>query len=584
MNPPIASPEAETAYSGVDTLPVDPAELHMATIADEKLIADVAKHRTRRVRSRETGMDFVNRELAELIKANYTDEELADIDRFMAEKGTSEIPILRGYTVMVDGVERSIAMVAATETGADGANHGDMSSMLYLRDQVQTASAMMELSLQNPDEYAAKGGTGKELLLSALHLMSTPAQLERFENVIQLGPQAGQEDWPHISLWFDDLDGVNPNKWRNKQDSFQMLAHLTLDAIDRGFLKPEELAEGHKKFLASIVPMLESVGFPCYESSGSWEEITAVRTSVMAVETAMLYKMKTLVEKDPAMDFLADGYSGDFSQVLDKMVGRGLHELGQRLPDESPDYDPESIEYRQADAALTYVLMYDLPQLLADYKIPMAASENKPMVAEEIEHEVLKQLKRLIDPETHGMNRYETDSYQRVNFHTNFWQTIIRGIKRKVLKDAMRGGGEIDLVEKQRLRDELMPDGRLAAWTHPVAQIASWAAKRSITVQDQDPVRAGQYRELSTYFLNATLSNVTGENQWHVAQDADGKYQVIPVPANKLPECWLTFITPAGEEIIDASSHTPLNWATAEAAKTVGLLRTATQRATKNRS
>lgn len=581
MNPPIVSSEAEVLTSDIDILSVDPVQLHAADVIDETFLVDVADSRINRTHSFETGLDFANSELAKLAKARYTSEELAAVDRFLMRKDTLDIPILRGYTVIVDGIERHIAMVAATLTDA---NHGEMSSMLYLRDQVQAINALMELFLQDPETYAAEGELAKELLISALHLMSTPAQLDRFEDVIQRGGEAGQEDWPHISLWFNDLDGVGPNKWRNKQDSFQMLAHVTLDAIDRGFLKPDELADAHKKFLSSIVPMLESVGFPNYENSGSWEEVEAKRTSVTAVETAMLHKMQILIEKDNAMDFLADGYGGDFRRTLDDMINSGLRELGRRLPDESPDYPRDSIKYRKADAALMYVLMYDLQQLLADREIPMAVNGGESMAAEDIECAVLSQLKKLINNETQGMYRYEPDSYLTGDYLTNAGQVVSKAIKHKVLKDAMRNGREIDLDDKQTLRNQLL-GGKAAAWPHPIAQNASSAAKRGLAAPEDNEAYIDLQIDLSTRSLNAVLSTITGENQRHVALNQDGEYQVVPAPANKMTECWATFITPSGKEVYLASPHTPLNWGTAELRKAIGLLRILVERSEKkNRS
>jgi hypothetical protein len=241
-----------------------------------------------------------------------------------------------------------------------------------------------------------------------------------------------------------------------------------------------ELSDAHKKFLGSIIPLLASAGFPTYENSGSWEEVTANRTSVMAIETALLSKIKTLTEKDSSFDFFKEGYGRDsFHETLDIMIDNGLHEIGRRLPHESPDYDPNSVKHREADAALAYVLMYDLPNLLSDAQVPIA-------------------------------------------------------IKRKVKKDAEHTGREVDLDEKQNLRGKFTPQGRPAAWTHPLGQLSSWAAKRSL--QEADPKDAEHYSSLSSDFLNQVLSTVTGEDQWHATLNEDGEYHVRKVPAFKLPE------------------------------------------------
>jgi hypothetical protein len=476
-------------------------------------------------------------------------------------------------------------MVAATEIIAGSPNHGDMSSMLYLRDHVQAANALMELHLQDPTRYNQEGRTSRTLFLSALHLMSTPSQLARFDDVITRGTTARQEDWPHISLLFNDLEGLKPNGWRNKQDTFQMLADATLDAVENGLLTVDDLAENHKQFLGSIVPLLVSVGFPAYENSGSWEEITAHRTSVLAVETSLLYKMKTLAAKDDRVAaFLRTGYGRTapntavgFDETLDTLLHNGLFELGRRLPDESPDNDPTSIKFRQADAALTYVLMYDLPRLLASAHVPIGGV---PMEEQAIEQMILAQLSTLVDPDTNGIARYEDDSYQRVNYHTNEVAWVIKAIKRKVKQDATTADTEVDLDQKQTLRGELTPQGKTAAWTHPLGQLAGWAAKRSLRCQQEgDTEASADYRDLSTSFLNRALSTVTGNDQWHAVLDSQGYYHVRQVPAYKLPECYVAYQSAAGETFTVPSPHTPLNWSSAALRHAIGLLRVSTARA-----
>jgi hypothetical protein len=536
--------------------------------------------------SEESGMRFFNRELARLSRDAYDAKDLSKVAALLNKKGTLNIPMQSGYTVIVGGVERDITIVTATEVADDVPNHGDMSSMLYLRDHVQAASALMELYLQDPAYYHQEGKDARTLLFSALHLMSTSSQLGRFADVIKRGDEAGQSDWPHISLHFNDMEGTSPNGWRNKQDTFQMLAYTTFDAIERGFIRVDELDEAHKQFLGSVVPFLAAVGYPKYENSGSWEEIAANRTSVMAVETALLNKIKKLAKRSDGFAFLKDTYdtvktdlpigrNTTFADTLDTMVTDGLQEIGRRLPYESPDYDPSSVKFRTADAALAYVLMYDVPDLLADAQIAVGPNA-KAMSRREIEDLVLEQLFTLIDPVTNGIARYDQDSYQRVNFHTNEVQWIIKAIKGIVKKEAEESGQEINLDKKHVLRGEHTPAGQTAAWTHPLGQISAWAAGRSIKAQrENNSEEADEYRKLSTRFLNHTLSTITGEDQWHAALDEAGHYYVRQVPAFKLPECYVSYQSSTGELFSTPSPHTPLNWSSAAAKQAIGLLRKA---------
>lgn len=562
------------------------AEAEHLHAIDQQLFTELYKRNTqpRRYPSAVEGTQFSNKQLAAMVKNNYSKTALAEIEAFLEARGALHIPTIGGFTALIDSFPQPITIVAATEINDTTPNHGEMVSMLYLRDHIQTARALMELYLQDSEQYKKEGKRGLVLLKSALHLLSTPAQLKRFDDVIRRGSEASQEDWPHISLWFDDIEGNRPNGWRNTQDTFQMLAHLTFDAIDRGFLDVDELAEAHKKFLGSVVPLLESVGFPLYENSGSWEEVSAHRTSVMAIEIALLYKIKTLLEKDNTLDFLADHYdisttstSGSvdrsFSDTLDELLNAGLCEIGRRLPSESAEYNPQSPKFREADAALTYILIYNLPELLAKNTIAIGP-ENEQMSRFTIECLIIEQLASLDDPETGGMFRYKDDSYQRVNFHTNEVRSIVNAIKHKVNEDAMRDNRAVDLDHKQVLRGSLTPIGRPAAWTHPLGQLSAWAAERSLNEHDEV---ANRYRILSAHFLNRALSMVTGDNQWHAVLGTDNQYHVQRVPAFRLPECLITYQRSADETpLIVPSPHTPLNWSSVMLKLALGLLRTST--------
>lgn len=538
-----------------------PSNTHLT---DTDLINQLFNSLPERYYSEQTKHTFQNQELAALAQANYTAAQLAQLEQWLNEKGTLTLPTIDGYSVMIDGAWQPVTIVAATEINDHTPNHGDMSSMLYLRDHIQAASVLMELYLSDPHAYQHEGAKGRTLLLSALHLMSTPAQLERFDSLIARGT-ATQENWPHISLLFDDLEGKRPNGWRNKQDTFQMLAYLTGDALERNYIGVDDLSPSHKKLLGSVAPVLHAVGFPAYENSGSWEEIAANRTSVMSIETALLSKIESLVTESDSYAFFLGGLSRhDVSLLLDK----GLRELGRRLPLESPDYPKDSIKYREADAALAYTLLYGLPELLAARQIPIGPKQ-EPMTEQAIETILLDELATLTDPETGGMRRYDGDSYQRVNFHTCEVRDIIATIKRTVQQEA--GSGEIDLDKKQSLRDELTPKGKEAAWTHPLGQLASWAAKRSLRAQTNEEIEA--YQNLATHFLNQILATVTDEHSYHAVLDSDKQYVIRHAPAARLPECYVAYQTKGGQTFVVPSPHTPLNWSSAMLKEAVGLLR-----------
>jgi len=526
-------------------------------------------------RSENSAFRFFNKVIATKARVSYSPEQLEELEVFLTKKGTFEIQVIDQFKLKSQ--KRPTPFVAATTINASDGNHGEMSSMLYLRDHIQVADAYMRLFFNDPTRYKREGEIGHILLLSALDLMSTPSQLHRFKTVITtLKEKAGQEDWPQISLWFNDLDGERPNGWRNKQDTFQMLTHTTCEALSRGFLNTSELADSHKEFLRSIVPFLKAVGYPRYDSSGSWEEVAAHRTSVMAVETAALSNIQLLIAKDARYSFLRhDPHQtipvNEFDATLHGMIFQGLTEIGQRLPFESPDYDSSSVLYRTIDANSIYVLTYDIPRLLETYTIPIG-KEQQPLSSTEIEDRILAGLTALNSSTSGGLIRYKDDSYQGVNFHTEMAQAGIHAIKRKILSDAEQTKKEPNFIEKQSLRGKLIPKKHEAAWTHPLGELAAWSATQLMNARkNNDSHNIKRYALLYDTFINRTLSTITGENQFHATLNANGHYVVQPVPAYKVPECLITYKQSAEEVCIVPSPHTPLNWSTAMLQLALGL-------------
>ena len=218
--------------------------------------------------------------------------------------------------------------------------------------------------------------------------------------------------------------------------------------------------------------------------------------------------------------------------------------------------------------------MYDLPAALARAKIPIG-KHAQPLTERQLEALMLAQLQTLRDPTTNGIIRYKHDSYQGVNFHTHEGQLYIRAIKAFVKDDAVAQKREINLIDKQSLRGQAIASGYEPAWNHPLGQLSSWAALRSM--QEADPVEAAHYRGLATEFLNRMLANITGEQQWNAVLQTDGGYRVQPVTAFRLPECQLAYRNSDDQLLLVPSPHTPLNWSSIMLKQSLGLLRIATQ-------
>ncbi len=530
-------------------------------------------------------VEFANEALIEFANPHRTLEERERLEAHLASRDTTHIPIDRRHRIVIDGEERHLALVSATDTDS---NHGDMSEKFYLRDQVQAAASLMELYIADRERYHEEGALARELIASSLDFMSTPNQEQRFADVTVNGG-GSQEAWPHILSTYDDLETAGANHWRNIQDSFQMLAHLTFDALDRDVITTDFLTAAHKRFLGSVMPLLAAVGYPKYETSGSWEEAPAFKTSAMAVDTAMLHKLQLLRAKGLDLDFLEQGYLAsqahvsqftgvDFDTAVAAMVDRGLVVIGQRIPYESPDeeYEGDPVRYREHDmAALSYILQYDIPKLLAECHISIG-KEGAILSFEAIETLVLEEVDYLIDPNTKGMKRYQEDDYQGLDWHTRTMQVAIEGVKRLIFREALARQIEPNYHRKQQLRGEKVPKGAPAIWNLGLEHVASWLAKESVVMLDAgDAESAEWYDLLASYFVNYSLSHVTGENQWHLVQDDQKQYQIQKVPPDRVPECLVTYkyFDGEGREItfMVPSPHVPLNWGVAKLKQAVGL-------------
>ncbi|MEV7626907.1 hypothetical protein [Actinoplanes sp. NPDC089786] len=522
---------------------------------------------------------YRNDDLAARAQPSYTLSQLRDLERLLKERGTHSIAVPYGM-INVDEEARRIPFVPATETRAA---HGDMSEKVYLRDHIQTAWAFIELHQHDPERYSPEGAMGRNLLLSAFHMLSTNRQLERQQDVIRLRGAATQLQHPHITLEIADLNSEKDLNWRHRQDTQAMMAHLSFQALGSGFISDDDLSDRHRRMLADFVPYLDACGYPYNDhNSGSWEEnAVPKRTSVTAVQVAALHALLSLVTGDSAKRFtylesgwqvhMSGGENTDFVATLDAMIHRGAAVVGRQLPFETPDEEVESIRYRELDATLVYLLRYNTPDILASRRIPIG-KEGNVCTEQEIVDIIVDRLSTLVDPVTGGMKRYQRDSYERVNFHTNATQWLIKRIKRHVQEKSDASGRPVDLEEKQRLRDALVPSGREAMWTLPVNQLLAAHAHRTLRLLREQGVAAAE-ASLETTFsvLNQTLGLITGHDEYHIELQPDGSTAVAQTPAYRFPESFNTVDGRHGQRII-ASPHTPLHWSVAMHREGLGIL------------
>jgi hypothetical protein len=233
----------------------------------------------------------------------------------------------------------------------------------------------------------------------------------------------------------------------------------------------------------------------------------------------------------------------DLPSAVAAMDRAATRQMLKDLPFESPSYSPSDPRYRESDAALIYLLQLEYLDFLAQRAGKNAAWK------EGMEKRLLGLLVRLDDPETGGIARYENDSYQRSGFFRNL--TVH---KLQEMYGAPSGDASSHFVG----RDKVVPKGRKAMWTHFVWQLAAWSGKRSLEDPDQ------RFRMLHEFFFARGLALITGDKEVSVDVDKRGEVRMIKIPTWRMPECYISEVSPTKGVLVFPSPHTPLNWAIAE--------------------
>ena len=525
------------------------------------------------------GFRFRNPQVAALVSVNYSSQKVAAIEAQLETHGALRLNI-RDATIRIDGK----AVDARTIGAAERSTGGEMSNCVWIRDQTQCALSKIHMYTSNPDRYRHEFTDGKEILMSVLTMMSTPAQLKRFNGIIQNRTNQQYVDnplnWPYIFLQYSNLNAEKEENWSHKQDAWQMLVWTTFEAFDAGIIQVGDLSDAHKQFLGAVVPFLEAVDFTERENSGSWEEIEAIRTSTMAWDTMAIKRIGQYIDKK-GFEFLslqfdrhkkllgAEYQSLSLEETVRSMTKKGFAELTERIPFESPDYPPGTPQCRHADAALLYLLDLDIPYQLAQIKYPQEKDEkDRKLYERELELLILDQVLTLSDHRTNGIHRYGSkgdvrDAYQAAGFWSNTTLTKLGELYGSPTGDT---SGVINFVG----RDRIVPDGQAAAWTHFVAQISAWASRKYIQTKD------AFYYKLGEEYANRMLSMITGEHEYSVMQD-EGQLIIQEIPPWRITECFVTFIDPiTNQPVTGPSPNTPLNWSIAKTKEAIAFLHQAT--------
>lgn len=547
-------------WSGAESLFREEVAADSAHFKDVHLKEDLDAH-SRRIAGREfTVVDrfpFRNQSVAELATSIDTLEGIDRLEKLLEEQGCLSIPL---RSLSASRGTKTLTLVGASENGS-----GFMKENFWIRDQSQYVMAMMDVWETDKETYQDEGANGKQVLLSLLHTMSTPAQLARFDGVIRHADDeayiANPIHWPHIFFAADNLDVEKDQNWSHKQDAWQMLAYATFEGLEKGLISVDELTDQNKQFLSSVVPFLYAVRFWERPNSGSWEEIEAVRSSVIAWDVSLLDKIAEFAAKK-GFEFLQEGYekyldtysnedrNSTIGQFATALSHRGKSILARGIPYESPFYEEFDPRHRQMDMAIGYLLELTIPQVLGEITVGEGTISDASATAETTETLILSMIEGLADERTRGVRRYIHDSYQAADF----WTHRVMDELRKLYSDAT-ANSDFSKAAHFVGRNEIVGEGPEAAWTHPNFQISVWAGKRYRETGDE------KYKLLQKEYLMRGLSMVTGEKEYTLVHDGKGIH-VEELPAYRVPECYITISTSDGDMILPGP-FTPLNWGVA---------------------
>ena len=399
---------------------------------------------------------------------------------------------------------------------------------------------------------------GKSVLMSALSFMSTVSQLQRFEKVVRSSSRtfkSNPDNWPYIFAGVENnLNASQKEGWAHKQDAWQIVAWFVLCSLENGSISLRELNAKHRRFLGLIIPFLVSIDFVRSENSGSWEEIPAARSSVIAWEHRLIVKLAELAQRRD-FAFIQREFEKNRQYLPRSLRNQSLLGIVSRkerdvitymtsnLPFECGAYSKRDPRYREGDGALVYLLMLDYPRFLAE------RAKKTLSWAADLEGRLLKQILKLVDSKSRGIYRYANDTYQRCGYFRH--ETVQ---KLTDLYGAPSGDSSTHFVARERI----VPKGRKAAWTHFVWQLAAWSGERYVESGSR------RYRQLHDRFFRWGLGFVTGSGELSLDQDARGFSRIIRLPKFRMPECFIADVAPSGREMVFPSPHTPLNWSVGE--------------------
>ncbi len=462
-------------------------------------------------------LPYRNEEIAGWVESNCSVKALYER---LEERGTFELNTETVLWTDRDGEEKTLLMNRASST-----HMWPMGTNYWVRDNAIIGARLLQTSSRVSWYSEELRDRGRELLLSSLTVMSSCQQLERFEAIVE--GRVDEKDphvWPHIFLDIEsNMNAAKDEPWMHQQDAWQIACYYVLEAVEYGRIDHEALTEKHLRLLRLVVPFLKAVDFSRCENGGSWEEIAAVRTSVLSWEVSLLAKIKAAKWLEVDED------------LLDSLMSQGVEHLQKAIPYESPTYDHGDARYREADSSLIYLLMLDV--------FPLVDAERQNALRDR----TIDAVESLVSD--YGAKRYLGDSYQGFSYYT---KTVSHQLSELYDSPSGDSSGVSEFIQ----RGKLVPQGHEAQWTHFIWQLSTAFGELYLREKNQT------YLEKQQKYFKMGLSLVTGSGEKSL-QQVDGEMEVFDLPSFRMPECYNSELY-QGEIFLYPSLHTPLYWSVAE--------------------
>ena len=342
-----------------------------------------------------------NEEIANLIKPEYTLDDVQTITALLNTKGSFNFPALD------NGLFPAAVVEATTQYTGYAA--------VWVRDNVHVAYSQYLI-----------GKTDVALATVNCLMRYFQKHKSRFENIInnKVDPNNVMQR-PHIRFSGEDLEEIDQSWEHAQNDALGYFLWLYCTLVQENILRP---SQQDVETLALFPLYFEAVSYWQDEDSGHWEEDRKIEASSIGAAVAGL---KTLKQVSMMPSFISDccryGDKLITTELLDSLIQQGLSSLSEILPSECIQAGKE----RRYDSALLF-LIYPL-RVLDD------------AMADQIMQDVTTNLQG-----DYGISRYPKDSFWCRDYHD--------------IPESIRTSISIEREQWFEANNRALQDGEEAQW------------------------------------------------------------------------------------------------------------------------